>query len=444
MGNKYIGTKVISPLYSDYNNYVLDNKYIRNSIIVVDHLSEIVNKDKVCKCSLVPNAIIYCREDSFFHKLEVTNEEITETNYKDHIKPLDLVTMGSLSNQLNEFSKNFIPKEESERLAFICDVMALKNMFKLMYMKVDQESKDDGTTSYTLYFDITDDDNIAFKPDDYSYQVTGEGASLTISKKGHEDIVCPYDNDVHGFVVKNIIPYDADGNPTEYPTTKRNLKLSLKYISETDPNAEHPKDFHFYVDFPQIDEIAQKIDEQNRPVESGTFGMFFLKYPLDKKEDPNYFKKVGEEYIPKLVSPPGEDTNYLMWAFLGSIDISYVLDKKNVITSYKHKVSSFIVRESSYFGDKNAIFVKAKDTIDNDGATGTPLGVLPVMINGVLYLFKKYPLDQIDDENLKSRLGPNSHLSFFYHIFPDQIASKESPQTILMLDFIANNPNSVI
>ena len=68
----------------------------------------------------------------------------------------------------------------------------------------------------------------------------------------------PYDNDVHGFVVKNIIPYDADGNPTEYPTTKRNLKLSLKYISETDPNAEHPKDFHFYVDFPQIDEIAQK------------------------------------------------------------------------------------------------------------------------------------------------------------------------------------------
>lgn len=443
MGNKYIGTKIISPLYSDYNNYVLDNKYIRNSIIVVDHLSEIVNKDKVCKCSLVPNAIIYCREDSSFHKLEVTNEEITETNYKDHIKPLDLVTMGSLSNQLNEFAKNFIPKEESERLAFICDVMSLKNMFKLMYMKVDQESKDDGTTSYTLYFDITDDDNIAFKPDDYSYPVTWEGASLTISKKGHEDIVCPYDNDVHGFVVKNIIPYDADGNPTEYPTTKRNLKLSLKYISETDPNAEHPKDFHFYVDFPQIDEIAQKIDEQNRPVESGTFGMFFLKYPLDKKEDPNYFKKVGEEYIPKLVSPPGEDTNYLMWAFLGSIDIYYVLDKKNVITSYKHKVSSFIVRESSYFGDKNAIFVKAKDTIDNDGATGHPLGVLPVMINGVLYLFKKYPLDQIDDENLKSRLGSNSHLSFFYHIFPDQIASKESPQTILMVDFIANNPNSV-
>ena len=443
MGNKYIGTKIISPLYSDYNNYVLDNKYIRNGIIVVDHLVDIVNKDKICKCSLVQNAIIYCREDSSFHKLEVTNEEITETNYKDHIKPLDLITMGSLSDKLNEFSKNFIPKEESERLAFICDVMALKNMFKLMYMKVDQEDKEDGTTSYTLYFDITDEDNIAFKPDDYSYVVTGEGASLTLSKKGHEDMICPYDNDVHGFVVKNIIPYDSEGNPTEYPTTRCNLKLSLKYISETDTNAEHPKDFHFYVDLPQINEIQQKIDEQNKPVESGTFGMFFLKYPLDKKEDPNYFKKVGEEYIPKLVSPPGEDTNYLMWAFLGSIDISYVLDKSNVITSYKHKVSSFIVRESSYFGDKNAIFVKAKDTIDNDGATGNPLGVLPVMINGVLYLFKKYPLDQIDDKNLKSRLGSNSHLSFFYHIFPDQIASKESPQTILMVDFIANNPNSV-
>lgn len=65
------------------------------------------------------------------------------------------------------------------------------------------------------------------------------------------------------------------------------------------------------------------------------------------------------------------------------------------------------------------------------------------MVNGVLYLFKKYPLDQIDDENLKSRIGTNSHLSLFYHVFPDQIASKESPQTILMIDFIANNPNSV-
>ena len=442
MGNKYIGTKIISPLYSDYNNYVLDNKYIRNGIIIVDHLVDIVNKDKICKCSLVPNAIIYCREDSSFHKLEVTNEEITETNYKDHIKPLDLITMGSLSDKLNEFSKNFIPKEESERLAFICDVMALKNMFKLMYMKVDQESKDDGTTSYTLYFDITYDDNIAFKPDDYSYPVTGEGASLTISKKGHEDIVCPYDNDVHGFVVKNIIPYDADGNPTEYPTTKRNLKLSLKYISETDPNAEHPKDFHFYVDFPQIDEIAQKIDEQNMPVESGIFGMFFLKYPLDKKEDPNYFKKVGEEYIPKLVSPPGEEQNYLMWAYLASIDISYTLDKKNVIAPYKHKVSTFFTRPSTYFGEKNTIFVKTKEDVDRDN-TGTLLNVLPIMVNGVLYLFKKYPLDQIDDESLKTRITPNSHLSLFYHVFPDQIASKDSPQTILMLDFIANNPNSV-
>lgn len=150
MGNKYIGTKIISPLYSDYNNYVLDNKYIRNGIIVVDHLVDIVNKDKVCKCSLVPNAIIYCREDSSFHKLEVATEEITETNYKDHIKPLDLVTMGSLSDKLNEFSKNFIPKEESERLAFICDVMALKNMFKLYYSQIDEENKEDGTTSYTL------------------------------------------------------------------------------------------------------------------------------------------------------------------------------------------------------------------------------------------------------------------------------------------------------
>lgn len=135
MGNKYIGTKVISPLYSDYNNYVLDNKYIRNGIIVVDHLVDIVNKDKVCKCSLVPNAIIYCREDSSFHKLEVTTEEITETNYKDHIKPLDLITMGSLSNQLNEFAKNFIPKEESERLAFICDVMALKTCLNYTMLK---------------------------------------------------------------------------------------------------------------------------------------------------------------------------------------------------------------------------------------------------------------------------------------------------------------------
>lgn len=442
MGNKYIGTKVISPLYSDYNNYVLDNKYIRNGIIVVDHLVDIVNKDKVCKCSLVPNAIIYCREDSSFHKLEVNNEEITETNYKDHIKPLDLVTMGSLSDKLNEFSKNFIPKEESERLAFICDVMSLKNMFKLMYMKVDQESKDDGTTSYTLYFDITDDDNVAFKPDDYYYLVTGEGASLTISKKGHEDIVCPYDNDVHGFVVKNIIPYDSEGNPTEYPTTKRNLKLSLKYISETDSNAEHPKDFHFYVDFPQIDEIAQKIDEQNMPVESGVFGIFFLKYPLDKKEDPNYFKKVGEDYIPKLVSPPGEDQNYLMWGYLASIDISYTLDKKNVIAPYKHKVSTFFTRPSTYFGEKNTIFVRTKEDVDRDN-TGTLLKVLPIMVNGVLYLFKKYPLDQIDDESLKSRITPNSQLSLFYHVFPEQIASKDSPQTILMLDFIANNPNSV-
>ena len=442
MGNKYIGTKVISPLYSDYNNYVLDNKYIRNGIIVVDHLVDIVNKDKVCKCSLVPNAIIYCREDSSFHKLEVNNEEITETNYKDHIKPLDLVTMGSLSDKLNEFSKNFIPKEESERLAFICDVMSLKNMFKLMYMKVDQESKDDGTTSYTLYFDITDDDNVAFKPDDYYYLVTGEGASLTISKKGHEDIVCPYDNDVHGFVVKNIIPYDSEGNPTEYPTTKRNLKLSLKYISETDSNAEHPKDFHFYVDFPQIDEIAQKIDEQNMPVESGVFGIFFLKYPLDKKEDPNYFKKVGEDYIPKLVSPPGEDQNYLMWEYLASIDISYTLDKKNVIAPYKHKVSTFFTRPSTYFGEKNTIFVRTKEDVDRDN-TGTLLKVLPIMVNGVLYLFKKYPLDQIDDESLKSRITPNSQLSLFYHVFPEQIASKDSPQTILMLDFIANNPNSV-
>lgn len=443
MGNKYIGTKIISPLYSDYNNYVLDNKYIRNGIIVVDHLVDIVNKDKICKCSLVPNTIIYCREDSSFHKLEVTNEEITETNYKDHIKPLDLITMGSLSDKLNEFSKNFIPKEESERLAFICDVMSLKNMFKLMYMKVDEsESKDDGTTSYTLYFDITYDDNIAFKPDDYSYPVTGEGASLTISKKGHEDIVCPYDNDVHGFVVKNIIPCDSDGNPIEYPTGKRNLKLSLKYISETDPNAEHPKDFHFYVDFPQINEIQQKIDQQNTPQESGTFGVFFLKYPLDKKEDPNYFKKVGEDYIPKLVSPPGEDQNYLMWAYLASIDISYVLDKKNVIAPYKHKVSTFFTRPSTYFGEKNAIFVRTKENIDRD-ITGTLLNVLPVMVNGVLYLFKKYPLDQIDDESLKSRITPNSHISLFYHVFPEQIASKDSPQTILMLDFIANNPNSV-
>lgn len=442
MGNKYIGTKIISPLYSDYNNYVLDNKYIRNGIIVVDHLVDIVNKDKICKCSLVPNAIIYCREDSSFHKLEVTNEEITETNYKDHIKPLDLITMGSLSDKLNEFSKNFIPKEESERLAFICDVMAFKNMFKLYYTHIDEETKDDGNISYTLYFDMQEEDNIAFKPDDFSYTLTGDGASLTISKKGHEDIICPYIQEKQGFEVKNIIPYDSDGNPTEYPTAKRNLKLSLKYISETDPNEEHPKDFHFYVDFPQINEIQQKIEEQNKPVESGTFGIFFLKYPLDKKEDPNYFKKVGEDYIPKLVSPPGEDQDYLMWAYLASIDISYVLDKKNVITPYKHKVSTFLTRPSTYFGDKNTIFVKAKDTIDVDN-TGAVLNVLPVMVNGVLYLFKKYPLDQIDDENLKSRITPNSHLSFFYHIFPDQIGSKDSPQTILMIDFIANNPNSV-
>lgn len=342
MGNKYIGTKIISPLYSDYNNYVLDNKYIRNGIIVVDHLVDIVNKDKICKCSLVPNAIIYCREDSSFYKLEVTNEEITETNYKDHIKPLDLITMGSLSDKLNEFSKNFIPKEESERLAFICDVMSLKNMFKLYYTHIDEETKDDGNISYTLYFDIQEEDNIAFKPDDFSYTLTGEGASLTISKKGHEDIICPYIQGKQGFEVKNIIPYDSEGNPTEYPTAKRNLKLSLKYISETDSNAEHPKDFHFYVDFPQINEIQQKIEEQNKPIESGTFGVFFLKYPLDKKEDPNYFKKVGEDYIPKLVSPPGEDQNYLMWAYLASIDISYVLDKKNVIAPYKHKVSTFL------------------------------------------------------------------------------------------------------
>ncbi len=443
MGNKYIGTKVISPLYSDYNNYVLDNKYIRNGIIVVDHLVDIINKDKICKCSLVPNAIIYCRGDSSFHKLEVTNEEITETNYKDHIKQLDLITMGFLSDKLNEFSKNFIPKEESERLAFICDVMALKNMFKLYYSSIEEENTADGNMTYTLYFDILEEDNIAFKPDDFSYPLTGDGASLTISKKGHEDIICPYDNDKHGFAVKNIIPLDSNGNPIEYPTGKRNLKLSLKYISETDPNQEHPKDFHFYVDFPSINDIQMIIDEQNTPQESGTFGIFFLKYPLDKKDDPNYFKKVGEDYIPKLVSPPGEDQNYLMWAYLASIDISYTLDKKNVIAPYKHKVSTFFTRPSTYFGEKNTIFVKAKDTIDNDGATGTPLNVLPVMVNGVLYLFKKYPLDQIDDENLKSRITPDSHLSFFYHVFPEQIASKDSPQTILMLDFIANNPNSV-
>ena len=424
MGNKYIGTKVISPLYSDYNNYVLDNKYIRNGIIVVDHLVDIVNKDKVCKCSLVPNAIIYCREDSSFHKLEVTNEEITETNYNDHIKPLDLVTMGSLSNQLNEFAKNFIPKEESERLAFICDVMSLKNMFKLYYSAIEEENKDDGTISYSFYFDIQEEDNIAFKPDDFSYTLTGEGASLTISKKGHEDIICPYDNDKHGFTVKNIIPWDSYENPIEYPTGKRNLKLSLKYISETDPNQEHPT----------INDIQMIIDKQNTPQESGIFGIFFLKYPLDKKEDPNYFKKVGEDYIPKLVSPPGEDTNYLMLAYLASIDISYTLDKKNVIAPYKHKVSTFFTRPSTYFGEKNAIFVKAKDTIDNDSATGTPLNILPVMVNGVLYLFKKYPLDQIDDENLKSRITPDSHLSFFYHVFPEQIASKDSPQTILMIE----------
>ena len=442
MGNKYIGTKIISPLYSDYNNYVLDNKYIRNGIIVVDHLVDIVNKDKICKCSLVPNAIIYCREDSSFHKLEVTNEEITETNYKDHIKPLDLVTMGSLSNQLNEFSKNFIPKEESERLAFICDVMALKNMFKLYYSSLEEENTADGNMTYTLYFDIQEEDNIAFKPDDLSYCLTGDGASLTISKKGHDDIICPYNNDKHGFEVKNIIPWDSYGNPTGYPTGKRNLKLSLKYISETDPNQEHPKDFHFYVDFPTIDNIQMKIEQQNTPQESGTFGVFFLKYPLDKKEDPNYFKKVGEDYIPKLVSPPGEDQNYLMWAYLASIDISYVLDKKNVIAPYKHKVSTFFTRPSTYFGEKNTIFVRTKEDIDRDN-TGTLLNVLPIMVNGVLYLFKKYPLDQIDDENLKTRITPNSHLSLFYHVFPEQIASKDSPQTILMLDFIANNPNSV-
>ena len=197
------------------------------------------------------------------------------------------------------------------------------------------------------------------------------------------------------------------------------------------------------MDFPQINDIQMKIEQQNTPQESGTFGVFFLKYPLDKKEDPNYFKKVGEDYIPKLVSPPGEDQNYLMWAYLASIDISYVLDKKNVIAPYKHKVSTFFTRPSTYFGEKNAIFIRTKENIDVEGGTGTQLNVLPVMVNGVLYLFKKYPLDQIDDENLKSRIGTNSHLSLFYHIFPEQIASKDSPQTILMLDFIANNPNSV-
>lgn len=444
MGNKYIGTKIISPLYSDYNNYVLDNKYIRNGIIVVNHLSEIVDRDKICKCSLVHNAIIYCREDSSFHKLEVTNEEITETNYKDHIKPLNLVTMGSLSNKLNEFSKNFIPKEESERLAFICDVMSLKNMFKLSYVNIEEENKDDGTTSYTLYFDIFEEDNVSFKPDDLSYCLTGADSSLTISKKGHDDIVCPYNADKNGFEVKNIIPYDSEGNPAEYPTNKRNLKLSLKYISETDPNAEHPKDFHFYVDIPSIDIIHQKIAEQNTPQESGNLGMFFLKYPLDKKDDTNYFKKVGEEYIPKLVSPPGEDQNYLMWAYLGSIDIYYTLDKENVIVNYKHKFSTFITRKSSYFGDKNTIFIKAKENVDVDTSTGNHLNVLPVMVNGVLYLFKKYPIDQIDDENIKTRITSDSKLSLFYYVFPDQIASKESPQTILMLDFILNNPNRVI
>lgn len=131
-----------------------------------------------------------------------------------------------------------------------------------------------------------------------------------------------------------------------------------------------------------------------------------------------------------------------MWAYLASIDISYTLDKKNVIAPYKHKVSTFFTRPSTYFGEKNTIFVRTKEDIDRDN-TGTLLNVLPIMVNGVLYLFKKYPLDQIDDENLKSRIGTNSHLSLFYHVFPEQIASKDSPQTILMLDFIANNPNSV-